>query len=78
MPPKGRFEDVTCASQGPSSENTPMNKFFTIGGVAAWLLLTSVSGKLWPVLSLPTILAVMIGGVIGVLLGSALSGAKRK
>lgn len=55
-----------------------MNKFFTIGAVAAWLLLSIVSGKLWPVLSLPTILAVTIGGVVGVLLGPALSRARRK
>jgi len=55
-----------------------MNKFFTLGAVAAWLLLGMVSGKLWPVFSLQTLLAVALGGIIGVLLGPALSGAKRK
>jgi len=54
-----------------------MNKFFTIGAVAAWLLPSIVSGKLWPVLSLPTILVVTIGGVVGVLFGPALSRARR-
>jgi len=55
-----------------------MNKFFTIGAVSGWLFLSIISGKLWPVLSLPTILAVTIGGVVGVALGAALSGAKGK
>jgi ABC-type branched-subunit amino acid transport system permease subunit len=55
-----------------------MNKFFIIGAVTAWLLLRIVSGKLWPVLSLPTILVVTIGGVVGVLLGLVLSRARRK
>jgi len=53
-----------------------MNKFFTIGAVAGWLLLSMISGKLWPVLSLPTILAVMIGGVVGVVLGVLCRGPK--
>jgi hypothetical protein len=55
-----------------------MNKFFTIGAVAGWLLLSIISGKLLPVLSLPTILAVAIGGVVGVVVGAALSGGQGK
>ncbi len=55
-----------------------MNKFFTIGAVAGCLLLSMFSGKLLPVLPLPTILAVAIGGVVGVIVGAALSGAKGK
>jgi len=55
-----------------------MNKHFTIGAVAGWLLLSMISGKLLPVLSLPTILAVAIGGIIGVVVGAVLSGGKGK
>lgn len=55
-----------------------MNKFFTIGAVIGWLLLSMIYGRLLPVLSLPTILAVAIGGVVGVVVGAALSGAKGK
>jgi len=55
-----------------------MNKFFTIGAVVGWLLVSMISGKLQPVLSLPTILAVAIGGVVGVVVGAALSGGKGK
>lgn len=50
-----------------------MNKFFTIGAVAGWLLLSMIYGRLLPVLSLPTILAVVIGGAIGAIVGVALS-----
>jgi len=42
-----------------------MNKFFTIGAAVGWLLLSMISGKIWPVQSLPTILAVAIGGIVG-------------
>lgn len=55
-----------------------MNKFFTIGAVAGYLLISIISGKLLPVLSLPTILAVAIGGVIGVIVGAGFSGSKAK
>ena len=55
-----------------------MSKFFTIGAVAGWLLLSMISGKLLPALSLPTFLAVAIGGVVGVIVGAALSGGKGK
>jgi len=55
-----------------------MNKFFTIGAVAGWLLLSMMYGRLLPVLSLPTILAVTIGGVVGLIAGAGLSGAKGK
>ncbi len=55
-----------------------MSKFFTIGAVAGWLLLSMIYGRLLPAMSLPTILAVAIGGVVGVVVGAALSGAKGK
>jgi len=55
-----------------------MNKYFTIGAVAGWLLLSMISGKLLPVFSLPTILAVAVGGVVGVVVGAALSAGKGK
>ena len=55
-----------------------MNKLFTIGAVAGWLLLSMIYGRLLPVLSLPAILAVAIGGVVGVIVGAALSGNKEK
>ena len=55
-----------------------MNKFFAIGAVAGWLLLSMIYGRLLPVLSLPTILAVAFGGVVGVIVGAVLSGAKGK
>lgn len=55
-----------------------MNKFFTIGAVAGYLLLSIISGKLWLVFSLPAILAVALGGVVGVVVGAALSGGKGK
>lgn len=55
-----------------------MNKHFTIGAVAGWLLLSMIYGRLLPVLSLQTILAVAIGGVIGVIVGAGLSGSKGK
>ena len=54
-----------------------MNKFFTIGAVVGWLLVSVISGKLQPVFSLATILAVSIGGIIGVIVGSALFGGKK-
>jgi hypothetical protein len=55
-----------------------MNKCFTIGAVAGWLLLSMISGRLLPALSLPTILAVAIGGVVGVIVGAAVAGGKGK
>jgi hypothetical protein len=55
-----------------------MNKFFTVGAVAGYLLLSIISGKLLPALSLPAILAVAIGGVVGVVVGAALSREKGK
>ena len=55
-----------------------MNKFFAIGAVAGWLLLSMIYGRLLPVLSLPCILAVAIGGSIGLVIGGALSGGKGK
>ena len=55
-----------------------MNKFFTIGAVAGWLLLSLIYGRLLPVLSLQTILAVAIGGVVGVVVGASLSSGKGK
>jgi hypothetical protein len=55
-----------------------MNKHFTVGAVAGWLLLSLIYGRLLPVLSLPTILAVAFGGVVGVVVGATLSGGKGK
>lgn len=55
-----------------------MNKFFTIGAVAGWLLLSTITGKLWPALSLPTVLAVAIGGIVGVIVGAGILGSKDK
>jgi len=40
-------------------------KYFTVGAVAGWLLLSMISGKLLPALSLPSIITVMVGGIIG-------------
>lgn len=50
-----------------------MPKFFVIGGVVSWLLVSMIAGRLLPVLSLPTILAVLIGGIIGEIVGLALA-----
>ena len=55
-----------------------MTKFFMIGSVVGWLLLSIIYGKLLHVLSLPTILAVAIGGVVGLIIGAALSEGKGK
>ena len=53
-----------------------MNAFFTVGAVAGWLLVSLISGKLQPVFSLTTILAVVIGGILGVILLPAVVGKK--
>ena len=55
-----------------------MSKFFAIGAVAAWLLLSIIYGRLLPALSVPTILAVAIGGSLGAVIGGAVSGGKGK
>ena len=55
-----------------------MGKFFTIGAVAGWLIMSMFYGKLLPAISLPTILAVSIGGIVGVIVGVAFSGTKEK
>ena len=55
-----------------------MNKFSAIGAVVGWLLISMIYGRLLPALSLPTFLAVAIGGVVGTIVGAALSKAKDK
>jgi len=55
-----------------------MNKYFTIGAITGWLFLSMISGKLWLVLSLPTILAVAVGGLVGEIVGMALSRDKER
>jgi len=51
-----------------------MQLFFVVGAVAGWLLVSLISGRLLPVLCLPTIIAVFIGGIIGQFVGFALAG----
>jgi hypothetical protein len=53
-----------------------MGKFFTIGGVAGWLLVSVLAGRLQPAFSLKTFLAVLIGGLLGVVVGAALTSKK--
>jgi hypothetical protein len=55
-----------------------MSKFFVMGAVAGWLLVSMASGRLLPALSLPTILAAFIGGVVGEIAGAALAAPKEK
>ncbi len=45
--------------------------FIVIGGVAGWLIVSLIADKPMPALSLPTILAVVIGGIIGSIYGSS-------
>ena len=45
---------------------------FTIGGIAGWIIVSLCFGKLLPVLSLPAIIAVAVGGTIGQVVGLAL------
>ena len=55
-----------------------MQLFFVIGGVAGWLLVSMLAGRLIPVFSLPTIIAVAIGGIIGQVVGFAIVGASKQ
>ncbi len=55
-----------------------MQLFFVIGGVAGWLLVSLFAGRLMPVLSLPTIIAIAVGGIIGQVVGSAIAGASKQ
>ena len=55
-----------------------MQPFFVIGGVAAWLLVSLLAGRLMPVLSLSTIIAVVVGGIIGQAVGFAIAGAGKQ
>lgn len=50
-----------------------MQVFFVIGAVAGWLLVSLFAGRLMPALSLPTIIAVVIGGIVGQIVGAAAS-----
>lgn len=55
-----------------------MQVFFVIGAVAGWLLVSLFAGRLMPVLSLPTIIAVVIGGIVGQIVGFAIAGANKQ
>lgn len=54
-----------------------MQVFFVIGAAAGWLLVSLFAGRLMPVLSLPTIIAVVIGGVVGQIVGLAIARANK-
>jgi len=55
-----------------------MQLFFVIGGAAGWLLVSLFADRLMPVLSLPTIIAVVIGGIVGQVVGFAIAGASKQ
>ncbi len=55
-----------------------MQVFFIIGGVAGWLLVSMLYGHLLPVLSLPSIIAVFIGGIVGTVVGAVVAVRMRR
>lgn len=55
-----------------------MQAFFLVGAVAGWLLVSLFAGHLMPALSLPTIIAVVVGGGLGQIMGIAIAGANKQ
>lgn len=49
---------------------------FTIGAVVGWLVVSFFYGRLLPAFSLPTFIAVAIGGIAGQVIGFALQGGQ--
>lgn len=43
--------------------------FLAIGGIAGWFLVSLICGKLMPALSLPSIAAAIIGGIVATVIG---------
>jgi hypothetical protein len=49
---------------------------FTIGAVVGWLIVSFFYGRLLPAFSLPTFIAVAVGGTIGQMVGLAVTGGQ--
>ena len=54
-----------------------MHFFFVIGAVAGWFVVSLVYGRPMPALSLPTIIGVVVGGVIAQVAGFAIATANQ-
>lgn len=54
-----------------------MQIFFSLGAVAGWLLVSLFYGKLLPAFSIPTFIAVSVGGIVGVVAGCVWSEVSR-
>ncbi len=50
--------------------------YFTIGAVVGWLAVSFFYGGLLPALSLPTFIAVAVGGTVGQIVGLASAGGQ--
>lgn len=55
-----------------------MNIYSAIGAAAAYILVSLISGRLLPVLHIATIIAVVIGGIAGTVIGAAIQDEEKK